>query len=234
MNTTKPARSADLATPVPGVAIRMVFDRDRNPFEFGRVLALSDGVFAIALTLLVLDLALPEAAARTTLGQDLVGRRTNFFAFAISVLLVGNVWLTHHRLFSLFQSIDGTVMGANVLYLGMAALFPFIQSAVAGYALNPLAYILFAALVVGLLLVDAAIFLYGWRKGLFRVEPPRRWVRYEFAQSAVNISVFLATIPLALLIGPFVVTIWVASMPVQAVLMHRQARESGSPAPAAH
>lgn len=50
----------------------MVFDRDQDPIEFGRVLALSDGVFAIALTLLVLDLALPQAAGQGGLADDLV------------------------------------------------------------------------------------------------------------------------------------------------------------------
>lgn len=115
-------------------------------------------------------------------------------------------------------------MGANILCLGLAILFPFLQSALTSHLLDPLAYMLFAGLVVALLLVDLAMFLYGWRKGLFRLEPRPRWIRGEIAQSAVAISVFLLTIPRALLIGPFVTAIWVAMIPVQALLMNLQTR----------
>ena len=75
---------------------------DRNRRALDRVVFLSDGVFAIALTLLVLDLRLPPLAAHSAsaLARALAADAPRFVAFVISFEVIGIFWLAHLRLFS--------------------------------------------------------------------------------------------------------------------------------------
>ncbi|TVR25156.1 MAG: DUF1211 domain-containing protein, partial [Nitriliruptor sp.] len=98
------------------------YDRDADPVEFGRLVALTDGVFAIALTLLVLDLAIPAQAADAPLAEALADTAPRFFAFVISVAVVGTFFLSHHELLSMLQKVDGGLLGLTIPYLGLIAL----------------------------------------------------------------------------------------------------------------
>jgi len=138
-----------------------LFDRELHPIEFGRVVALSDGVFAIALTLLVLDLSLPIGAAEGTLFQELMARQAHFGAFAISLLFVGSAWWSHHHLFSLLQGINGCLIAMNILYLGLVVLLPFVQGVLAAYPADPLSYVVFAGVLAAIGTTDVAIFMYA-------------------------------------------------------------------------
>lgn len=98
--------------------------------DYDRLLMLSDGVFAIAITLLALDLTLPvkwdgsvEALARGT-GLPLVGY---LFGFGI----VGAFWFMHRRTFAQMEQVDGVVTILNLLLLGLVGLTPFVARMIA-------------------------------------------------------------------------------------------------------
>jgi uncharacterized membrane protein len=89
----------------------------------------SDGVFAIAITLLVLEIRTP--AHSTDLWHDLLELWPSYAAFAVSFGTIGVIWVNHHRQFELFQRADRTLMFLNLLLLFWVAFIPFPTSVVA-------------------------------------------------------------------------------------------------------
>lgn len=212
---------ADRHTP----SLPSTFDREAHPVEFGRVLALSDGVFAIALTLLVLDIALPAAAMGGNLAEELADRQAHFFAFAISLLLVGTGWWSHHHLFTMLRAVDARVIGMNIVYLGLIVLVPFAQSVLAGYPTDPLAYVLFAGVLTGIGAIDASIFAYSRHAGLQHESVTRAVVRQERVMSAAFTLTFLLSMPFAFVLVQYTGLIWVTLPVTQVVLVRLLARE---------
>ena len=103
--------------------------------EKNRVEAFSDGVLAIAITLLVLDLSVP---ARTTLhGRSLaaaLGREwPSYLAYLVSFLVIGIIWVNHHAMFSLVHRVDRWVLFANLFLLLVVAAIPFPTRLLAEY-----------------------------------------------------------------------------------------------------
>src|ERR1700723_51476 len=87
---------------------------------FERFIFFSDAVFAIAITLLVLDLKVPnaDAFALAPLIPKLLG-------FGISFYVIGRYWLAHHQLFEAVEGYDGLLLGANLWFLASIAFLPF-------------------------------------------------------------------------------------------------------------
>jgi len=82
----------------------------------GRLEAFSDGVFAIAITLLVLDLAVPPRDQVRTggLGSALAHQWPSYFAYLVSFLVIGIIWVNHHTMFSKVKLVDRPVLFANL------------------------------------------------------------------------------------------------------------------------
>lgn len=102
--------------------------------ETTRVEAFSDGVFAIAITLLVLDLKVPRAEnlpPGTSLWQFLVGQWPVFLAYLVSFCTILIMWASHHRLFNQIKRTDGTFMYINGLLLLFVSVVPFPTSLLA-------------------------------------------------------------------------------------------------------
>ncbi|WP_162850650.1 TMEM175 family protein [Amnibacterium kyonggiense] len=96
----------------------------------GRVEAFSDGVFAIAITLLVLDLRVPEHEPGELL-PSLGSIWPSYLAYIAAFLSIGVVWLNHHAVFSRVQSVDRGVLGTNLLLLLLTSVLPFPTSVLA-------------------------------------------------------------------------------------------------------
>lgn len=95
----------------------------RRVSESNRVEAFSDGVLAIALTLLVLDLH--SDAARGDFGHELTQQWPGYVAYLAAFLNIAAIWINHHDLFTRVRSVDTRLVGANLLILLVASLFPW-------------------------------------------------------------------------------------------------------------
>jgi uncharacterized membrane protein len=94
--------------------------------ETGRVEAFSDGVFAIAMTLLVLDINVPrDLAPGRTLVQALAGQWPTYLAFVTSFATILIMWVNHHRLFTQIGRWDDRLLFGNGLLLLGVVLVPF-------------------------------------------------------------------------------------------------------------
>jgi uncharacterized membrane protein len=91
--------------------------------ETGRAEAFSDGVFAIAITLLILTIEVPSGTQ--DLGHQLVRLWPSYAAYAVSFLTVGIMWTNHHAIFRHFARVDRPLLLLNILLLMLIAFVPF-------------------------------------------------------------------------------------------------------------
>jgi uncharacterized membrane protein len=93
----------------------------------GRLEAFSDGVFAIAITLLVLDLRVPPrgSAPDGQLGTELAHEWPAYFAYLVSFLVIGIIWVNHHTVFQHVRLVDRPVLFANLALLLTVSVIPF-------------------------------------------------------------------------------------------------------------
>ncbi|QWV98768.1 DUF1211 domain-containing protein [Geomonas nitrogeniifigens] len=108
--------------------------------ETGRIEAFSDGVFAIAITLLVLTIKVPtpsDLGAGHSLGSALLALWPHYLAFVTSFVTVLAKWVNHHRIFTFVRTSDHTFLYLNGLVLMLVTFLPFPTALVAEYLLRP-------------------------------------------------------------------------------------------------
>lgn len=174
---------------------RSAKQREGNEIEFARIVAFSDGVFAIAITLLVLSLNVPEHLHGESLGEALWEQRQDLFAYAISFAVIGRFWVIHHRLFADVVGFDGRLLALNILYLAWIVLIPFSSEVLGDHGGDTDAVVLYAVNL-------AVVAVLGWlmaydahRSGLANIDPREE---REFRIRAFFVAiVFLVSVPLA-------------------------------------
>jgi uncharacterized membrane protein len=174
--------------------------REEHGIEFSRIVAFSDGVFAIAITLLVLQINIPETLPRgENVADALWDQRGDLLAYALSFAVIGRLWLVHHRFFGEITHFDGRLMALNLVYLGFVVLIPFSSEVLGDFGDTEAGVILYAANLALTNLVGGLMFLYAARAGNTTqsfVEYVRSPLRLRnFAGSVV----FTISIPVALL-----------------------------------
>jgi uncharacterized membrane protein len=154
--------------------------------EYDRVLFFSDAVFAIAITLLVVGLRVPDLPARLIdAGQQLRAVEPRIFAFFLSFAVIGLFWTGHHSIFRYITALDRVLILINLLFLGTIAFLPYPTALLGatGTSQAP-ATILYAACVGAVGLGELAIWLWAIRADLvptpFRrscgaISPPACW-----------------------------------------------------------
>lgn len=109
----------------------------REHAKLERLTFFSDAVFAIAMTLLVIEVRLPELHAVTdqSLAQALANLLPNYIGFIISFLVIGRFWTGHHRLMAMIDVADPALVRANLLLLMAIAFMPFPTAVLSDYSL---------------------------------------------------------------------------------------------------
>lgn len=168
-------------------------------FDYDRTVALSDGVFAIALTLLVLTISFPEltGAARHHLSTDLAHRLPQLYSYALSFAVLAFLWLRHHAFFRSLKRIDTRIAVVNLAYLALVAFLPYPTRLLGVYGDQAVSVVIYAVTITLIGLVTTAIRLHAVRAGLTEPAPGHTWI-WPLAAPAV----FLISIPLALLVSP--------------------------------
>ena len=169
--------------------------REGNEVEFSRIVAFSDGVFSIAITLLVLNLGLKTHVSDAKLADALWDQRENLLAYAISFAVIGRFWLVHHRFFSEVIAFDSRLIGLNMLYLGWIVLIPFSSEVLGDYGGQTPAVILYSANLAGVVLIGLMMSADARRAGLTSIDDFTH--REARIRSAYIASVFVLSIPLA-------------------------------------
>ena len=99
----------------------------------GRLEAFSDGVIAVAITLLALELPVPDPEAGRSLAHQLVARWSSFAAFVVSFLTIGIIWINHHAMLRRLARVDHGTLVLNLVLLLSVCLLPFSTALMADY-----------------------------------------------------------------------------------------------------
>ncbi len=188
-----------------------------------RLVALADGVFAIAITLLVLDISVPQGLDPEEYRRALSDTLPNLGAYAISLAVLAGFWRDHRAIFRSVRQVDGDVIGLTMLGLGLAALLPFPTALVSEYGDEPVSVVIYSAAVASLGAVHIALAALVVRRPWLRggAAPVRDETLYAVDLGA-TVVVFLVTIPLTLLIGPAAMWWWLVLLPVKVWLGRRE------------
>ncbi len=130
--------------------------------ESGRVEAFSDGVFAIAITLLILEIQVPHADESADLLGQLVALWPSYFAFLTSFATIGIMWINHHKMFTHIVLVDQTLLVLNGLLLLGITFVPFPTAVLAEHILHP-GQTVAALFYSGTFFVIAVFFNVLWR-----------------------------------------------------------------------
>lgn len=101
-----------------------------------RIEAFSDGVFAIAITLLIIEIAVPHVEGDQSLGEALKNLWPSYFAYVLSFISIGIYWANHHTFFKFFHATDHGFLMLNVLFLMCVAFLPFPTAVLGDYLDN--------------------------------------------------------------------------------------------------
>jgi uncharacterized membrane protein len=195
-------------------------ERSERETEFARIVAFTDGVFAIAITLLVLTIEVPQGSK--DLLADLRHQLPDLIAYALSFAVIGRFWLLHHRFFAHLERFDSRLMTLNLTYLGLIVLVPFTSELLGDYGDDVEAPVIYAVVLAAAALVNWSMVRYAIRGRL--VNPESRVAvagSGELTGLAIP-GIFLISIPLAF-ISPYLAEIsWALLFLVRSTLARRR------------
>lgn len=186
-----------------------------------RVVAFSDGIFAVAITILVLALAVPDLGSRPTdaaLQARLAALLPSILSFILSFTVVGLYWLSHHRLFQVVHHLDRKALYANLFFLLTICFIPFPTGVIGQYGQFPTAAVLYAvSMAVSGLALAALWWLAAMRPARQRSE--KAVAQYFTLRALITAAVFVLSTPVILLLSPIGGEgFWIVVIPAYLVL----------------
>jgi uncharacterized membrane protein len=201
----------------------------RKGYRLDRTLAISDGVFAFAITLLVLDLVVPslsQGASSSDLWHALSNEFTNFFSYFLSFLIAGIWWNAHHRTFEHIRNSDSTLRWLNLLFLLWIALLPFFTKILDEYSKLPLGVILYAIdqAAAGIFLTLTWTYASNNHR-LIDKNMNESTIRFVALHAEIATIFFIASIGISFISTFLAIISWLTMFPV-IVVTHRLERKS--------
>ncbi|MEU9678042.1 MULTISPECIES: TMEM175 family protein [Streptomyces] len=189
-----------------------------------RLTTLSDGIFAIAMTLLVLDLHVEPGLDKDAFTDAVRQAVPDLGAYALSFTILAGFWRDHRLIVRLVPRFEGVALRFALMWLGAIALVPFPTALLSEYAARPLTVAVYAGMVAVTNLLELAMFLTGRRATEHATEASRGDVgRAVTADLASTAALFAATVPVAYLVSPVAAMwCWLALVPIKLTLTHRK------------
>lgn len=190
----------------------------RGSDEFSRVLAFSDGLFAIAMTLLVVGIEIPDLSDEDSISEladTLYNDLGPFISFFVSFAVIGRYWVAHHELFARLKALDSRLIGLNLLYLALVAFLPFPTGLLGDYFENPLSIVVYAVTVAAVSGMEVVLFRQAHRSGLMEREMPEDVYRWGTMLSVSPVVAFALSIPIAFVSTSLAVACWFLAIPFQ-------------------
>jgi len=173
-----------------------------------RVVALTDGVFAIIITILVLEILVPSNLPEQSLREALEELEPTLVAWVVSFLLTGMYWVSHRDLFAKVRIVNRDLVWLNLLFLLPTGLIPFAASVLGEYPEEPLALHIYGVVMIAVTVMRVVLYSYVLRR------PDLTWTGKTEASSRIGLAIAAAPVPI------YVVAIVVASIsPLLSILL---------------
>jgi uncharacterized membrane protein len=186
----------------------------RAKHQFDRLVFFSDAVFAIAITVLVLDLHAPIGPhGELQLGKEI----PSIVGFVLSFYVIGIYWQAHHTLFGRLEREDRLLRSTNLIFLLTIVFLPFPTSVIARFPDSATTTIFYAASAAAVGLTQVALILAARRPGIMRAEDLRISTAGLLARPLAASLVFLASIPVAFVSGR-AAWMWILIIPGRALM----------------
>jgi uncharacterized membrane protein len=188
----------------------------RGTEEFSRVLAFSDGVFAIAMTLLVVGITVPtisDADSPGELAKALGDEQAALISFFISFAVIGRYWVAHHQFVARLAAMDGGQITINLVYLAFIAFLPFPTDLLGNYFENPFSVAVYAVTIAVVSGLEVVNFRYAHRHGMMRERLPEDVYRWGVIESLSPVVFFLISVPVAFISSTLAVACWFLGIP---------------------
>jgi uncharacterized membrane protein len=198
----------------------------REPEETDRLLALSDAVVGIAITLLVLEITVPTVPAGSTTATlpDLVAEQWHeFLAYVLSFLIIGQYWVLHRRIFVHVDRHDRGVLWLNLLFLLMVAFVPYATSLFTTYP-DRFGVTVYAGVLATTGLTLTLLWGYASRNELLEAGLTSRTVRIQAVRFLVSPVVFVVSMAVATVSPPLAIGSWLLLVPLNGVFEARLVR----------
>lgn len=193
-----------------------------EPPSVDRLAAFSDGVFAIAITLLILPLT--EAKVRDEhVGEDLLALEPQFFALVLSFVVIGRFWLLHHDDLRLMTGATHRVLVANLVFLFFVVVLPF-PTALLGDGDSATATIIYALAIIGTSLSSLGVWLAAEHDGLIPPEVHRTTGRQKYYGVGAVVLGFIPSLALAFVNEDWARYSWLLTIPLSWIAARLETR----------
>lgn len=212
-----------------------VYRRHNPGLEFDRVVTFSDGVFAIAMTLIAATIAVPAIADvgdESELLDRLHDTLPNIVMFFVAFFIIGQYWLAHHRFISSLKAMDTGFIGLTLAYLAFVAFLPFPSALMGRFDDNAVAVALFAVAMAAVSAMETVLLWQAHRHALMVRQLDERAFRWAVRASMTPVFVFLVSVPVLFVNTWLGVAFWALSIPIQMYLNRRRPESFGRGAPA--
>ena len=201
-----------------------------STLEFDRVAAFSDGVFAIALTLLVVTVDLPDlprSRAPNDLAAALWEQRFHVLSYLLSFALIGRYWVAHHSFFASLRAITPGFVGLNLVFLGAICFLPYPTDVLGNYPATTPAVVFFAACLTLASSMETVLYACAYRRGLLATTPSHGEFRRTVLASQTPSLVFVVSILVAFVNASAAMYVWLATLFI-APVFGRAAKRAGA------
>jgi TMEM175 potassium channel family protein len=167
-----------------------------------RLISFSDGVFAIAITILVFNLKVPEipaAAVHRLLPEQVKAMWPHFMAYLLSFLLVAIYWAVHHRMLDLIIHVDNRFIWINIFYLLMVSFIPFPSALMGTYPDEAFTMVFYLCSMIAVGCFSMLLWWYASHNyRLITREVSALTIKFFFFRGFSTMTILLLDIPLAI------------------------------------
>jgi uncharacterized membrane protein len=171
-----------------------------------RIEALSDGVFAIAMTLLVLKLEVPEVmhhSSNAEMLRQLLALGPALVTYVVTFLIAGGFWFLHHLTFHFIRNVSGVLIWVNLVFLMLVALLPFSAGLMSHLLVHPVSQLFYFGNQFAIALMLNVHWHYARRKNLLAKDGERLEMSHLSWRIGVVTAAFAAAIVAAIVDPPF-------------------------------
>jgi uncharacterized membrane protein len=195
-------------------------------------MALTDGIFAIIMTLLVLDIHVPQLAAGENLARGLLMVWPNLAVFVTSFVLTGMYWVAHRDMFTLVRGVDRGLVWLNILFMLPVALVPFAAALLGAYSRDALAIRLYGLLLLLISLMRLWLWSYIGTRHHLLVEQVDQRTLWTGASTSIILALLYLIAILFASVAPYVSLGIYAAVPLLyfiGITLLRRSAPKGSP-----